>query len=324
MSRLKVAVIMGGPSHEYEISLRSGQTVLEHINQEKYDAFPVEINQSGLWSVDGKEYCQVARGLKQLADKNVDVAFLAVHGNFGEDGTIQALLERKNIRYTGSSVSASLLAMDKLITEQLFQDAALITPQSVAVETENFAKMLGSLQYYPAVVKPMKLGSSVGVSIVDSAKQLKKAIEHALLYDQMALVQPYIKGREISCGVLEDEDGKPQALPPTELIPVGRRFFDYVAKYSKDTKEITPPAMPAATIEHIQQAALTAHQTIGCSGYSRTDIIIDEQGTPYVLEINTLPGLTNVSILPQQAKAIGLSYAQLVDRIIHRALTKKV
>ena len=323
MKRIKVAVIMGGPSHEYEVSLRSGEGIIRNIDKNKYEPIKIEIDLNGKWAFGTDEFTELGEAISKFRSQRIDVAFLAVHGNFGEDGTIQSLLELKKIPYTGSSVAASVLAMDKLISEQLFNENGLLTPGSLALDTDSAGQVIKEVKTFPVVVKPMELGSSVGVSIVENGSELEDAIKSALSYDQMALIQPYIKGREVSCGVLENKEGEPEALPPTELIPVGRKFFDYEAKYSDTTKEITPHQMPHELIERIQKTAVIAHKVLGCSSYSRTDIIVSEDDKLYILETNTLPGFTTQSIIPQQATAAGISYPELIDRIINHALKEK-
>lgn len=319
MAKQKIVVVMGGPSKEHEVSLNSGENMLRALDPMKYEATRVVISKSGEW-LFGQETqpLALAAALKRLQTMPVDVVLLALHGTFGEDGTLQALLENRHIRYTGSSALASLLAMDKSASNALFESAGLLVPDSRVYEAGEIVQIPNRVQAaltLPVVVKPLRQGSSVGVSIVKKTSQITKAIKEAFTYDQLIMVQQYIQGREVSCGVLEN-NGRPYALPPTELIPVASDFFDYHAKYSVGgADEITPPEMPAETTAKIQDIAVKAHIALGCRAYSRTDMIVNDDGI-HVIEINTLPGMTATSIVPQQAKAAGMAFEELIEYLV--------
>ncbi len=323
MSKLKVAVVYGGPSKEHEVSVMSGKAILNALSNQ-YQAKDVLITKDGQWQF-GDELLNQNNALDKLAEEEYFV-LLGLHGTFGEDGTIQALLEERKIRFSGSGSHASKLAFNKHDTSLLFSDAGFHVPKEIVVN-EGFNKsedeFLKNFQL-PVIVKPVTQGSSVGISKVTNGKDLKPALNKAFKEGTKVLIQEYIKGVEVSCGVIEDELGELKALPPTELIPLKSDFFDYEAKYTSGaTNEVTPPDLPEEIIERIKQAGLAAHRVVYCSGYSRTDMIIKNDRI-YYIEINTLPGMTEGSIMPQQAKADNLSLEQLLDLIIQAGLRKGV
>lgn len=295
---------MGGPSAEHEISLKTGEQVLANISPRKYDAEKIIISKDGKWPID-------------LADfkKRFDVAFVALHGEYGEDGTVQKILEKEKIRFTGSSSKASKLGMDKTKSSVVFQKVGLTTPRFSVLRNGN-----GLLFDFPAVIKPMDRGSSVGLSIVENVRDLAYAIELAQKYSSNVMIEEYIRGKELTCGVLEI-NGKPSAMMPTEILPQKAKFFDYEAKYEPGSSlEITPPKLFKDQIQKIQETALIAHKAIGARGFSRTDMILRSDENLYVLEINTIPGMTETSLFPQGAKAAGVSFQKLLDYIIQSAL----
>lgn len=312
-----VALIYGGPSAEYEVSLNSAKAVKTHLAPEKYQVIDVRITKDGQWVIDD-EKLSIDSALEKI--KSVDAAFLALHGTYGEDGQLQSLLAEHGIKFTGSDAAASALAMDKVKAGEVFQRAGLRVPKTMVTSTIEEAITTSQTFQPPFVIKPVSQGSSVGVSIVRQSDQLNKALQTAFEHDERVIVQEFVSGREVSCGVLAEKDGELKALPPTELIPADADFFDYHAKYTPGaTNEVTPPDMPQDTINRIQDLASQAHQALGCQGYSRTDMIVADDDI-YVIETNTLPGMTETSILPQQAVAAGMTYEQLVDRLIELAL----
>jgi D-alanine-D-alanine ligase len=282
MNKLKVAVLMGGNSTEREVSLMSGREVINNLNKEKYEVIEVVVPEE----------------LEKV--KKVDVAFLALHGKGGEDGIIQGYLESLGIKYTGCGVLASALGMDKRIFRMV-------------AERENFL-MAKETNKVPCVVKPVNGGSSVGVAIAKSEDELRKAIEEAKKYDNEVIVEEYIEGTEVSCGILGDE-----VLPVIEIVPK-KDFFDYEAKYTDGmSEEICPARLPSEITNKIQEETRRIFKIIGGKGYSRVDFIIKNE-RPYLLEINTLPGMTPNSLLPKEAKEAGYSYSQLLDKIIELSL----
>ncbi len=323
MSKKLIAVVMGGPSMEHEVSLNSGAAMVANLDREKYDIVKVVVTKSSQWIIDDGQPKSAISALETLA--KVDVALLALHGTFGEDGTIQALFANKGIKYSGSDAAASLLAIDKSMSNTLYEVGSLPVPRWSIYSTkdEETAREIAENYQLPFVVKPNRQGSSVGVSIVKEQNEILPALQKALQFDTSYLVQDFVRGREISCGLLEDPVTKQvTALPPTELIPTNSEFFDYEAKYSKGgATEVTPPDMPADIIARIQDYAVQSHKILGCYGYSRTDMFVTESEI-YLIETNTLPGMTETSILPQQAAAAGISFPELLDKMVESALNR--
>lgn len=323
MSLLRVAVIYGGPSLEHEVSLKTGKEMLAGLNKELYDITPVLITKEGLWKINKSSLLTQDKAINELK-KYIDVCMIGLHGAFGEDGQIQLLLEKMKLSFTGSGSKSSKLAMEKHLASMQFSNNGLNTPKELAINawSDSLMSAVEKKLDMPIVVKPQSQGSSVGVSIVSDIAKLNTAVKTALTKDSVVLLQQFIKGREVSCGVL-DVNGELLALPPTEVEPINSEFYDYDAKYDIGaTKETTPPRnMGKTTIKIIQEIALKAHNILGCSGYSRTDIIISEN-SPFIIETNTLPGMTATSFLPQQIAAIGMSFPELLDNIINSALRK--
>jgi D-alanine-D-alanine ligase len=245
-----------------------------------------------------------------------------MHGPFGEDGTVQGMLELAGIPYTGPGVLASALGMDKLRFRKVLQTESIPIPRYVAVKRGDSLKVIfGRLGHPPYFVKPNDQGSSVGASLVRYKKDLPKALKIAYKYCDLALVDEYIPGLEVTCGVLGNEDSSP--LPLVEIIPLKGEFFDYESKYTDSgAEEIIPARISNRLTRKVQNIALNTYEAIGCQGFSRVDFILRNRRTPYVLEVNTIPGLTPMSLLPKAAKEAGMSYSQLLDRIIYHAIKK--
>jgi D-alanine-D-alanine ligase len=353
-SRLRVAVVYGGPSCEAEVSERSGERVVCGLAAKRHRVLPIWIDRAGCWNVAGAflddppavgqwtpfqhrpqraaeeagtRIESVARSLDRLSCERVDVAFIALHGRGGEDGAIQGLFESVNLPYTGSGVAASALAMDKWRARAVFQEAGVHVPRGLLVEGSEACaaaqdRILSRIGC-PCVVKPRCEGSSVAVSIVRAAEELGRALENARALGRDAVVEEYVSGCELTCGVLGNSSAGPlEALPPTEIRPVGSTFFDYRAKYTSGAAhEITPAPIPAADARRLQETAVGLHRAIGCEGFSRTDAILRD-GEIYALETNTIPGLTDGSLLPQQARAAGIAFPDLVDRVVRLAMER--
>ena len=318
-NKLKVGVLMGGPSTEHEVSLSTGMNVIKNLDKSKYQAIAIKMTKDKAWLVGGRKMTE----RKALA--NCDVVFNALHGTFGEDGRVQALLEYYDKKYTGSGITASALAMDKLRSREMFKLAGLQVPRTLKVRAgDNYQALLNvftsKVAGFPVVVKPCSSGSSVGVSIVKNPGQLNKALESAFRVEKKVLVEDFIEGTEVTCGVLESGPSI-SALPVTEIVPKrGHKFFDYSAKYkSGHSDEITPARIDEDTTKKVQEIAVKTHQLLGCRAYSRTDMIIKNNDI-YVLETNTLPGLTPNSLLPRAALAAGFTLSQLLDKIIESSL----
>lgn len=307
MKKRTIALLSGGISSEREVSLNGGNQVFEALDKEKYDV---------------RRYDPKTDLSRLVSDADqIDAAVIILHGPYGEDGTVQGLLDLLNIPYQGSGVLGSALAMNKLIAKQLYEKAGIPVPPYVAIrkgddpDTPTCVTMLG----LPVVVKPVECGSSVGMSIVRAEADLKKAVDKAFEYDDTVLIEAYIKGTELTGGVIGNND--PEALPIIEIIPdEHHEFFDYEAKYVAGvTQEICPARIDDALTEKAQTYAKMAHEALCCKGYSRTDMILKD-GEMYVLETNTIPGMTPTSLFPQAAEAAGLSFSQLLDRLIDLSL----
>lgn len=320
MAQIRVGVLRGGPSAEYEVSLRTGGNVLKHL-PEKYQKRDILLTKEGQWYLNG---------FLKAPDKiflSVDVIFNALHGQFGEDGKVQRLLETFNVPYTGSSVFASALAMNKILSRESFRQAGLRTPRSYIIKKSEsiYDSALKIFQRLgPSfVVKPASRGSSVGVSAAHNFHQLLDAIESAFVYDDNVLVEEFLIGREATCGVLENFRGKEHyVLPAIEIIPKNPdSLFNYQAKYDGSSQEICPADFNLETKREIEEIAQKAHEILGCRHYSRSDMIVSPNGI-YLLEINTLPGLTSESLIPKAAHAVGLSFPDLLDHLIGLALNR--
>jgi len=305
--KLRVIVLMGGKSPEHEISCSSGEMVLESLNSVKYEAFPLVITKEG-------------KGYEDLFKLRADVVFIAMHGPFGEDGTVQGMLELAGIPYTGAGVLASALGMGKPMFRKVIKEAGIAVPKYLVLEKKDGVDGIWEDFKLPVVVKPSSQGSSVGVSIVHKKREIPPALKKAFSLGPRIMVEEYLTGAEVTCGVIGNSD--PLALPVAEIVPKNE-FFDYEAKYvSGKSDEIVPARISKELTKLVQKIALRVYQAIGCRGFGRVDMIISK-GTPYVLEINTIPGLTPNSLLPKEAAAAGITYPQLIEKIIQFALDKR-
>ena len=302
----KIAVLYGGLSAEREVSLKSGSAVVGALVKQGYNAVALDV---------GRDLAEV------LQREKIEVAFVALHGRYGEDGCVQGLLELLQIPYTGSGVLASALAMHKLYSKQIFAASGILTaPFRCFRRTEQVTLALFPFAL-PVVVKPVQEGSSVGISIVREESQLAAAVEMAFRHDDEILVDQYIKGQEVQIGILDD-----QPIGAIEIVPKNE-FYDFEAKYTDGMAEhLFPARLEPSLYEKAQQTGLDAHRALGCKGYSRVDLLVTAEGDCYVLEVNTLPGMTALSLLPEIAlKGAGLSFETLVSRIIETAsLSTKV
>lgn len=296
----RIGVLAGGPSNERDISLRSGEAVHKALLAQGYDAAFLDIKDD-LSSV--------------ISKKNIDVAFIALHGRFGEDGTVQKMLEAVKIPYTGSGPEASRLALDKIASKKRFIEKNIPIPKYIvfkkgALDIED-ADRIG----YPLVVKPQSEGSSIGLSVVKEKKFLKEAADKAFQYGDNIIVEEYIGGRELTVGILGDK-----ALPVIEIVTMDR-VYDYEAKYkASDTRYLVPAPISDEAREKARLLGLAAHNALGCSSFSRVDMIMDDMGRIFILEVNTIPGMTERSLLPKAAAAIGLPFGDLCVKILENAL----
>ncbi|MBW1676402.1 MAG: D-alanine--D-alanine ligase [Deltaproteobacteria bacterium] len=310
MTKLKVALLAGGISSERDISIKSGNQVYDALDKAKYDIVRYD----------------PATDLGKLvaAASRIDVAFIVLHGPYGEDGTVQGLLDLLHIPYQGSGVLGSALAMDKWSSKRLYKEAGLpVPPFEVLVRGQAYdPEVLAGQVGFPLVVKPRYGGSSIGTSIVQTPQELPEALNRAFQYGTYVILETYLEGTEITGGVLGNHNL--QLLPIVEVIPEsGYAFFDYEAKYREGaTREICPARISETLSGRAQSYAATAHRALCCRGYSRTDMIIHDD-IIYVLETNTIPGMTPVSLFPLAAKTAGISFSQLLDRLIELALKEK-
>lgn len=302
ITKKKIGVLMGGLSSEREVSLLSGNAILEALNNKGYDAVAVDVGR------DAGD---------QLRKAGIEVAFNGLHGKFGEDGAIQGLLELMGIPYTGSGILASAMGMNKIISKTVFKAYGLHVGPFMIV-TAGDKKPLTTAQMelgFPLVVKPSSEGSSVGVSVVNTGDELAPAVKLAFSYDRDILIEQYIRGMEVQVGILGE-----RALGAIEIVPKDV-FYSYKAKYEQGMSEhFFPARVPEAVYKRTLDAGLAAHRALGCRGYSRVDFIIDASGDPYILEVNTLPGMTATSLLPDIARGIGMSFPELVEEILRLAL----
>lgn len=304
MSKIKVAVIMGGISSEHDVSIMSGKEIIKNLDKTKYIVKPILIDKRG-------------RGIEKIIKIKPDVAMIALHGKGGEDGCIQGFLESVGVPYTGSGITASAIGMDKIIFRELMKIEKISIPNYVVIEktTKNIVPTFEP----PYFVKPFNGGSSVGVSFVKDRKGLTKAVNLAFKYSDKVIIDKNVKGLEVNCGVVGNKN--PKALPVIEIHPLAGRFFDYKSKYAKGgSEEIVPARIDDKIAKKIQDISLKVYKAVGCRGYARVDFILENDAYPVVLEINTLPGMTSTSLLPKEAKAVGITYSRLLDMIITYAL----
>ena len=321
-TKIKVGVLRGGPSNEYDVSLKTGGSVLKNLSEDKYKAYDIFVSKDGQWHLRGMPITPA-----KIA-KQIDVIFNAMHGEYGEDGTVQKILDSLLIPYTGSTAFASAVSMNKLLTKQGIEFSSIKTPQHIVLDTpqdieKDIVNIFRSFTQ-PSVVKPVAAGSSVGVTIAKDYESLRDGVYTAFEYSPRVLIEEYINGREATCGVVEGYRGEDvHALMPIEIIPPKKSsFFDYDAKYSGETQEICPAYFDMVIKEEIQRLAVEAHKALGLRHYSRSDFIVSPRGI-YFLEVNTLPGLTEESLVPKSLSAAGATLPEFLDHIIELALNTK-
>ncbi|MAF59781.1 MAG: D-alanine--D-alanine ligase [Candidatus Pacebacteria bacterium] len=321
MASINVGVLRGGPSSEYDVSLDTGASVLKHL-PEKYSGHDILIDKKGIWHRRGTPVKPVD------ALSGIDAVFVALHGEYGEDGTLQKLLDQLRVPYTGSGALASAFAMNKVKAKEYAKGIGMKTAQHIVVEmNDNLVKELSEIFRtfpQPCVIKPLDRGSSVGVIISRTHADLVDGVHKSLEHSSKVLIEEYISGREATCGVLENYRGeKNYSMLPIEIIPPKEKdFFDYEAKYTGITQEICPGNFTDKEKEEIQGMAKLIHEALGCRHYSRSDFIISPRGI-YYLETNTLPGLTSESLVPKSLVAAGCSFPEFLDHLITLARTQK-
>ena len=353
--RIRVAVVYGGRSSEHGISVVSAGSVLAALDPDRYDVVPVGITPAGQWMltdatpeslrITGRTLPEVEKGTAVVLPpdpsgtsllrvepgeavqvlESVDVVFPVLHGLYGEDGTIQGLLEMAGVPYVGAGVFASAAAMDKEFTKILLRAAGLAVGEFVVLRRgRSYSEVDVHGLGLPVFVKPARAGSSVGISKVADWADLRDAVELAFEHDSKVLVEAAVSGREIECGVLEDEQGAPTASLPAEIrLRPGHDWYDFEAKYLDDACDFDiPPHLPDAVIDAIRKAACTAFSALDCAGLARVDFFVTDDEQVVVNEVNTMPGFTPISMYPRMWAASGVDYATLVDRLISAALRR--
>jgi D-alanine-D-alanine ligase len=333
MERMKVVVLLGGTSAERDVSIASGVQIAKALRTAGHDVVAVDTARGSLSSAEEKrlraggvreippetEALAILKGDTSALSKdgllrNSDVVFVALHGGTGEDGTIQAMLDLAGLPYTGSGHAPSALAMDKDVSKHLFSAAGIPTPDWLMAPADD-GVIIDAIGL-PAVVKPNTQGSTIGLSIVQEPAGLSSAIEEARRYDEEVMIERFVPGRELTVGILDD-----RALPPGEIIPKRSDIFDYESKYQPGgAEEIFPATLNPDQAAKIQDLALKAHRALKLGAYSRVDFRLDDTGTFWCLEVNTLPGMTSASLLPKAARAAGIGFEELCDRIVRLAV----
>lgn len=351
----RIVLMCGGPSAEYVVSLTSARTVAHHLDRHRYLLRVACVEETGEWIfpeetwtsdtppsrvdklfdlLDMPEYCPSgyltrrapAEGLARLMQWRTDIVLPIMHGAYGEDGRLQGLLDFVGIPYIGSGVLASALCMDKKRAKDFVAANGIRTPRAMVLSSKTPATMredqleaCGNLLGWPLVVKPNSGGSSLATGLARNADELRALVARASEHDSEVLIEEYIVGTEVTCAVLDlaESFGGRMVCPPTAIRPKSSTFFDFDSKYRPGaTEEITPANLPPPVINRIQAMAEKAHDTLGCFGMSRTDMIVDAQGQPIYLETNTLPGMTPTSLLPQGAAALGISLTTLMTGLV--------
>jgi D-alanine-D-alanine ligase len=313
--KISVAILGGGDSNEREISLKTARQVAAALSPEKYSVLFIDVSKNN-WIVRVKK---------------TDVVFIALHGKNGEDGKIQAILDLLEVSYTGSGVLASALGMNKVKCNEFLRAHEITVPKSIALkegsyfEAGDLSREIEKTIGYPCVVKPNESGSSIGISIVRNKRKLKSAVKKAFKEDETILIEEYISGREFTCGILGNTGGAELIiLPPVEIITHSSEFFDYKEKYfSKTVEEICPANVSPKVADKIGKTAKMIHEYLGCKGLTRSDFILTDKNKLYFLEINTIPGQTEASLCPKEAKAIGWTFQEFIGKQIELALKKR-
>ena len=350
--KIRLAIVFGGRSGEHEVSLASAMSVMRAADRAKYDIYPIGIDKAGRWITRGDPMAQLTAGEKSLAGlfdlpgddaprcelvpgaagggfPSVDVVFPVLHGTFGEDGTVQGLLELADVAYVGCGVLGSALGMDKIVQKDVLKARGLPVLDCVAVtrrhwqrDPEATIRAAEARFAYPMFVKPANMGSSVGISCAHAPAELSSAITLAARYDRRVLIEPSVDGREIECSVLGNDD--PVASVLGEIVPCNA-FYDYAAKYLDNASELVIPAdLDQGLTDEIRRMAVEAYRAIDCSGMARVDFFLDKaSGAVCINELNTIPGFTAISMYPKLWEASGLPYSALIDRLVELALERR-
>jgi D-alanine-D-alanine ligase len=327
LTRIRVAVLLGGRSSEHDVSLASARSVIDALDPERYDTITVEIGRDGRWELGTGDNGSVAETLPVPTSKvpatlgEVDVVFPVLHGPFGEDGTVQGLLELAGVPYVGAGVLGSALAMDKDVFKAVMRDRGIPVTRNITIRQGGEPQNPFG---FPAFVKPARLGSSVGISKVHDDAELGTAVALAFEHDDKVLVEEFVEGVEVECGVLGNE--RPVASLPGEIVShgfEGADWYDYSAKYAEGGMDlIVPPRLEQETIERVQELAVDAFVAGECEGMARVDFFVRPGGEVVVNELNTIPGFTATSVYAKLFEASGVPYPELVDRLVQLALDR--
>jgi D-alanine-D-alanine ligase len=325
--RVRVAVLLGGRSSEHDVSLESARSVLEALDPERYDAVTVAIRRDGRWELGTGENGSVAETLPVPTNRvpaklgEVDVVFPVLHGPFGEDGTVQGLLELAGVPYVGAGVLGSALAMDKDVFKAVMRDRGVPVTRNITIRQGGEPQNPFG---FPVFVKPARLGSSVGITKASSEQELAAAVELAFEHDEKVLVEEFVDGVEVECGVLGNE--KPFASLPGEIVShgfSGADWYDYSAKYDEGGMDLViPPRLPEKTVKRVQELAVDAFIAGECEGMARVDFFVRTEGEVVLNELNTIPGFTATSVYAKLFEASGIPYPELVDRLVQLALER--
>jgi len=323
MNRLRVAVLAGGRSSEHEISLASARSVLESLDPEQYDVVTVAIGRDGRWELgsgDGSvaETLPVPAANAPATLGSVDVVLPILHGPFGEDGTVQGLLELAGVAYVGAGVAASALCMDKDLFKKVLRDSGIPVARHVALRTgDGISNPFG----FPCFVKPARLGSSVGITKAHDEVELEDAVALAFRHDEKILIEEFLDGIEVEVGVLGNRE--PIASLPGQIVPLGHEWYDYASKYDEGgMKLVVPPELPEHVIEQVQRTAVEAFRVTECEGMARADCFVVDGERVIVNELNTIPGFTSTSVYAKLFEASGISYGELLRRLIDLAVER--
>ena len=328
--RVRVAVLMGGRSSEHEISLASARSVVEGLDLERYEVREVEIGRDGRWELpSGQAELGASRESLLPVPANgsieplggVDVVFPVLHGPFGEDGTVQGFLELAGVAYVGSGVTASALCMDKDLFKSVMRDKGIAVARSLTARRWDRGRVESPFGF-PVVVKPARLGSSVGISVVRSPDELAAAVDLAFAHDEKILVEEFVEGVEVECSVLGNE--QPIASLPGEIVPLASDWYDYEAKYAEGGMDLIIPArLEPETISRVQELAVASFVAADCEGMARVDFFVRPDGEVVVNELNTIPGFTATSVYAKLFEASGIPYGELLNRLVELALERQ-
>ncbi|WP_102345746.1 D-alanine--D-alanine ligase family protein [Bacillus sp. Marseille-P3661] len=305
---MKIAVLYGGTSAEREVSLSSGKGIINALKKKGHEVIGIDFNPSRI---------------SELLTLDVDIVFIGLHGRFGEDGRIQGLLDMLNIPYVGSGVLGSALAMDKAKSKRIVEKEGIRVARDQTLSKRTFIQEEFTFELtFPVVVKPMREGSTIGLTVAHNREELTKGIEDAFKFDEDILIEEFISGKEVTVAV-KGTVGQEKALPVIEIVPKNK-YYDYESKYAPGMSDhIIPARVSSEVTEYLQNNAVLAHQSLGCKTYSRTDFIVPYDGsTPVFLEVNTLPGMTPTSLFPDAAREIGLSYEDMIEELINLTINE--